>query len=49
MSLRIFLLICSMLFLGLAAFRAQEPAWLSYGWLGLALWMLTNVLGDLKV
>ncbi len=48
MTLNLFLLVLGFVMLVLAAAKVPEPSRLSYGWLGMALWMLQVVLGGIK-
>lgn len=48
MSINIILQVLALVFLFLAAVKLTEPARLSYGWAGMALWMLTIIFGGLK-
>ena len=43
MSLHLFLLVLDLVLLVLAAVKCPEPAHLSFGWAGMALWLLTLV------
>jgi len=45
MSLNSFLIVLAVVFLFLAAFKTPEPTRLSFGWAGMALWMLTIAIG----
>jgi hypothetical protein len=44
-----FLVVLAFVFLVLAAVKCPEPGRLSFGWAGMALWMLTIVLGGIKL
>jgi steroid 5-alpha reductase family enzyme len=48
MSINIFLQVLALVFLVLAALKTPEPAKLSFGWAGMALWMLTIIFGGLR-
>ena len=49
MSLNLFLQVLALVCLVLAAFNTPSPSRLSFGWLGMALWMLTVVFGGLRL
>lgn len=49
MTLNTLLLVLSFVLLALAACNCPSPARLSFGWAGMALWMLTIVLGGIKI
>ncbi len=44
MNLNSFLLVLSLVLLLLAALKTPEPARVSFGWMGLFLWMLLQVI-----
>ena len=48
MSINLFLQVLALVFLVLAAIKTPEPTKLSYGWAGMALWLLTIVFGGLR-
>ena len=48
MSVNTFLLVLAFVLLVLAALKTPEPGRVSYGWAGMALWMLTVVLGGIR-
>lgn len=48
MTLNTFLLVLALVLLCLAAAKVNEPSHCSFGWTGMALWMLTAVLGGIK-
>lgn len=45
MTVNTFLVVLAFVLLALSAFKCPEPSRLSFGWAGMALWMLTIVLG----
>jgi len=49
MTLNVFLQVLALVLLVLAAIKTPEPARCSYGWAGMALWLLTIVFGGLKL
>lgn len=49
MSINTFLIVLAFVFLVLAAVKCPEPSRLSFGWAGMALWMLTIVLGGVRL
>jgi hypothetical protein len=49
MTVNTFLVVLAFVFLVLAAFKTPEPSRLSFGWAGMALWMLTIVLGGVRL
>jgi len=49
MTLNTFLVLLGFVFLFIAALKTPEPPHLAYGWAGMALWMLTQVLGGLRL
>lgn len=48
MSVTQFILILALVFLGLAAFNIPSPPRLSWGWLGLFLFALVQLVGPLR-
>ena len=49
MSINLFLQVLALVALGLAAFNAPGVPRVTWGWLGMFLWMLTVVFGGLKL
>lgn len=49
MNVNTFLLVLAFVMLVLAAFKCPEPSRCSFGWTGMALWMLTVVLGGVRL
>lgn len=49
MTLTTLLLVLALVLLGLAAVKCPEPPRVSFGWLGMAIWMLTAVLGGVRL
>jgi hypothetical protein len=49
MSLNVFLQVLALVLLVLAAVKCPEPQRCSFGWAGMALWLLTIVFGGLKL
>jgi hypothetical protein len=49
MSINLFLLVLALVALALAAFKAPEFPRVTWGWLGMFLWMLTVIFGGLKL
>ncbi len=49
MSLNVFLQVLALVFLVLAALKTPEIPRLSFGWAGMALWMLTIIFGGLRL
>ena len=49
MSINTFLLVLAFVFLVLAAVNCPAPQRLSFGWAAMALWMLTVVLGGVRL
>lgn len=49
MSINLFLLVLGFVFLVLAALNVPSPPRLSFGWAGMALWMLTLILGGVRL
>ena len=49
MTLNTFLVVLAFVFLVLAALKTPEPSRLSFGWAGMSLWMLTIVLGGVRL
>jgi hypothetical protein len=49
MSVNLFLQVLALVCLVLAALKTPEHPRISFGWLGMALWMLTVVFGGLKL
>ncbi len=49
MTINTFLIVLAFVFLVLAAVNCPAPARLSFGWAGMALWMLTIVLGGVRL
>lgn len=49
MSVNTFLVVLAFVFLVLAAVNCPSPSRLSFGWAGMALWMLTIVLGGVRL
>ena len=41
----IFLIVLGLVFLALAAYKLPEPPHLSFGWAGMFLWLLVELLG----
>lgn len=48
MTLSLFLMVLALVLLVLAGVKAPEPPHCSFGWLGMALWLLTLVIGGVK-
>ncbi len=49
MTLNTFLVVLAFVLLVLAALKTPEPARVSFGWAGMALWRLTVVLGGVRL
>lgn len=49
MTLHLFLSVLALVLLVLAAIKIPEPSWLSYGWAGMALWMLGFVITGVRL
>lgn len=49
MSVLVFLQVLALVCLALAAAKAPELSRVAWGWLGMALWMLTVVFGGLRL
>lgn len=49
MTLNAFLLVLACVFLFLAALKTPELARLSFGWAGMAIWMLYSVFGVIRL
>ena len=49
MTLNLFLLVLAFVLLVLAAINVPSPPRISFGWMGMALWLLTLVLGGVKL
>jgi hypothetical protein len=45
MTLSLFLMVLALVFLGLATAKTPEPPRLAFGWAGLFLWLLVEMLG----
>ena len=48
-TINLFLIVLAFVLLVLAAVKCPEPPRISFGWAGMALWMLTIVLGGVKL
>lgn len=49
MTINTFLVVLAFVFLVLAAVNCPSPPRLNFGWAGMAIWMLTIVLGGIKL
>ena len=45
MSLQAFMVVLAAVFLFLAAVKVPEPAWLTWGWAGMFIWMVSIFFG----
>jgi hypothetical protein len=45
MTATMFIMVLALVLLALATFRVPEPPWATYGWAGLFLWLLVELLG----
>lgn len=45
MTLSLFLMVLALVLLVLAAVKCPEPPRVSFGWAGMALWLLTAIIG----
>ena len=48
-TLNLFILVLALVLLVLAALKTPEPTRLSFGWAGMALWLITLVVGGIKL
>ena len=49
MTLNLFLQVLALVLLVMAALKTPEPPRCSYGWTGMALWLLTFVMGGVRL